>query len=61
VEQVHELGIRVCAYTVDAIDRMSELQHMGVDAIISNDIRALVRTVGDAAHRGGRTLPERLP
>lgn len=54
VEQVHELGIRVCAYTVDDIDRMSELQHMGVDAIISNDIRALVRTVGDPAHRGGR-------
>ena len=54
VEQVHELGIQVCAYTVDDTDRMSELQDMGVDAIISNDIRALVRIVGNAPPHGGR-------
>lgn len=46
VEQVHDLGIQVCAYTVDGTGLMRELQDMGVDAIISNDIRALVRTVG---------------
>jgi len=41
--------MHVCAYTVDDTSRMSELRDMGVDAIISNDIRALVRTVGTLA------------
>jgi glycerophosphoryl diester phosphodiesterase len=52
VEQVHGLGMQVCAYTVDVTSRMSDLRDMGVDAIISNDIRALVRTVGTLANTG---------
>jgi len=45
VERVHERGMTVCAYTVDDAARVRELAAMGVDAVISNDIRLLRATL----------------
>lgn len=51
VQRVHDGGMTVCAYTVDTEARMRQLVAMGVDAIISNDIRLLRRTLAGAPAR----------
>ncbi len=41
IEQLHDLGARVSAWTVDDIDRALELAEWGVDAVISNRLQVL--------------------
>ncbi len=49
IDQLHGRGLRVSTYTVDDRHRMAELIRAGVDAIISNDIEALVGVIGAIA------------
>lgn len=39
VAQIHKLGLKVCAYTVDDPQRAQRLWNMGVDAIFSNKLQ----------------------
>ncbi|MCF2527967.1 glycerophosphodiester phosphodiesterase [Yinghuangia soli] len=52
VGAAHAAGLGVSAWTVDRPRRMASLARKGVDAIITNDIRALVRTLGEATPPG---------
>jgi glycerophosphoryl diester phosphodiesterase len=45
IRRMRDRGILMSAWTVDSPRRMARLAAMGVDAIITNDIRALVRTL----------------
>ncbi|WP_265442668.1 glycerophosphodiester phosphodiesterase [Flexivirga meconopsidis] len=45
VDQLHSGGHGVCCYTVDDPDDMHRLASLGVDAIISNDISLLRKTL----------------
>jgi glycerophosphoryl diester phosphodiesterase len=42
VARTHQIGMKVSAWTVDDPQAMQTLAEMGADAIISNDLRALV-------------------
>jgi glycerophosphoryl diester phosphodiesterase len=44
VEQVHESGRRIMAWTVNSADRMRELAGWGIDGIISDDPALLYQT-----------------
>jgi glycerophosphoryl diester phosphodiesterase len=45
VEDFHQMSMKVSTWTVDDPQSMRSLAEMGVDAIISNDLRTLVRTL----------------
>lgn len=49
VRAAHARGLGVCAWTVDRPGRMAALASLGVDAIISNDIRTLTTTLASRA------------
>ncbi|MDI2127679.1 glycerophosphodiester phosphodiesterase [Yinghuangia seranimata] len=44
--RVHAQGMRMCTWTVDRPRRMARVAALGADAVISNDIAALVRVLG---------------
>jgi glycerophosphoryl diester phosphodiesterase len=54
VRRWHDQGVRVCTWTVDRSRRRRQLLSWGVDALISNDVRGLVRDVRrERARRAG--------
>ena len=46
VAAVHEAGLRVSTWTVDARQEMTRVLEAGVDAVVSNRIAALVAHLG---------------
>jgi glycerophosphoryl diester phosphodiesterase len=46
VAEVHQAGLRVSTWTVDAPEDMTRVREAGVDAIVSNRIAALVAHLG---------------
>jgi glycerophosphoryl diester phosphodiesterase len=46
VETVHDMGLRVSCWTVDAADEMARVCAAGVDAIVSNQVGALLKFLG---------------
>ncbi len=42
VAKVHDAGLRVSAWTVDTDDAMERMVRDGVDAVVSNQVSALV-------------------
>jgi glycerophosphoryl diester phosphodiesterase len=59
VREAHALGVRVLPYTVDAMDDLRGVLHLGVDGIISDRPDRLLALVGrraevDARHGSGR-------
>ena len=49
IERAHGEGLAVYVWTIDSIDRARELADLGVDAIITNDPRALVNGLAGRA------------
>lgn len=49
VRTTHARGLKACAWTVDRPRRMAALAALGVDAVITNDIRALTATLESPA------------
>jgi glycerophosphoryl diester phosphodiesterase len=43
VAAVHAAGHRVSTWTVDTVEDMARLVEAGVDAVVSNEVAALVR------------------
>jgi glycerophosphoryl diester phosphodiesterase len=54
IARLHRKGMKVCTWTVDRPPVMAALAAAGVDAIISNDLRALRRTL-DTRPGAGRS------
>ena len=54
IARLHARGMRVSTWTVDRAPAMAALAAAGVDAIISNDLRALRRALG---HTPARSTP----
>jgi glycerophosphoryl diester phosphodiesterase len=61
VAAVHGLGLRVSCWTVDEADDMARVCAAGVDAVVSNQVAALVAFLGGTAPGGpGRSGPADL-
>lgn len=53
VGRIHQMGMKVSAWTVDDPRRIQTLAEIGVDAIISNDLRTLVGVLAPYREPGG--------
>jgi myo-inositol-1(or 4)-monophosphatase/deoxyribonuclease-2 len=48
VEPVHDMGLKVSCWTVDAAEEMARVCAAGVDAVVSNQVSELLRFLGRA-------------
>jgi glycerophosphoryl diester phosphodiesterase len=46
VEIVHDMGLQVSCWTVDEVDEMARVCAAGVDAVVSNQVLALLEFLG---------------
>ena len=58
VEVAHESGLELVAWTVDELERITQLAEMGVDGIVSNDPRLFRGEAPPAAEEDGKPEPE---
>jgi glycerophosphoryl diester phosphodiesterase len=52
VQDLHRRGYRVSTYTVDDPEEIRRVLELGVDAVISNDIRLLREVIADIYGKG---------